>query len=137
MKPKTNSVQDPTTTLAQAEPARVARVARRLFLAIAREWDLSVPEQAKLLGFRDVQSFSEQFLDETFIFIPEIILVRISHLWNIHRAIFTLAPVASRGSWIRHPNAIFSGIAPLALMMRDGDAGLTAVHQYLSAQAHS
>ncbi|MFZ5843120.1 MAG: MbcA/ParS/Xre antitoxin family protein [Pseudomonadota bacterium] len=136
MEPKANSTQDPTAILAQTEPARVARVAKTLFLAIAREWDLSIPEQAQLLGFLDTPSFSEQILDEASN-MPEALLVRISHLWNIHRAIFTLAPMASRGSWIRHPNESFSGNAPLELMMRDGDAGIVAVHQYLSARAHT
>ena len=136
MDPEVNSTQNPTAILTQMEPARAVRVARTLFLAIAHEWDLSVPEQAQLPGFKDTQSFSEQMLDEASS-IPEVLLVRISHLWNIYRATFTLAPSASRDSWIRHPCGAFFGVAPLELMMRDGDAGLVAVHQYLSAQAHT
>lgn len=136
MDPKVNSTQDPTAILTQMEPARVVRVARTLFLAIAHEWDLSIPEQAQLLGFKDTQSFSEQILDEASN-MPEALLVRISHLWNIYRAIFTLTPMAAPSSWIRHPNETFSGIAPLELMIRDGDAAIVAVHQYLSAQAHT
>ena len=136
MEPRVNLVRDPTAILAQTEPARVARVARTLFLAIAREWDLSVAEQAQLLGFIDVQSFSERFLDETSD-ITEASLVRISHMWNIHRAIFALAPIASRGSWIRHPSEDFAGVAPLEIMLREGDAGFVAVHHYLGTKTHT
>ncbi len=124
---------NPSFFLAQSEPAQVARVTKVLLQAIAQDWGLNASEQARLLGLASSESFSEDYLDGSKV-IPEALLIRVSHLWNIHRAITTLVPAISHGTWIRNCSTALAGCSPLEIMLRDGEVGIEAIDQYLGAQ---
>ena len=130
------AIEDPSALLARTEPEDVARVARKLFFAIAKDWQLQLAEQAHLLGFTDVTSFSNDFVAAGSA-VSDTVLLRISHLLNIQHCILTLTPMgSSHGAWIRRSNRHLAGKSVLEVMLLDGDGGIEFIHEYLGAQVH-
>jgi hypothetical protein len=105
------------------------------FFAIARRWELSLDEQAVLLGMdgTDVESLegslnSAALSDET--------RARLRDMMEISDAIHVLLPIPERAdAWVRQPNVapMFGGATALSYMLRGRRSDLRDVARYLVA----
>lgn len=105
------------------------------FFAIARRWELSLDEQAVLLGMdgTDVESLegslnSAALSDET--------RARLRDMMEISDAIHVLLPIPERAdAWVRQPNVapMFGGATALSYMLRGRRSDLRDVALYLVA----
>lgn len=104
------------------------------FKTITREWELTEPEQMKLLGLstlddlRPYLSGKKKLTDDIFL--------RIHYLSQIYIDLHNLLPAASAAnSWVRRPNShrIFMGRNALYCMM-NGKVPIKVVSRYVRAQ---
>lgn len=116
-------------------PRDLAAPALRGFFRLAELWELSVPEQATLLGvprstlFRWRKTGRGEVSRDT--------LERISYLLGIYKALQILLPERKAAdAWIRKPNDAppFGGRSALERMLAGQVADLYAVRRYLDAE---
>lgn len=113
------------------DPART-REALEIFTAIAENWGLSSEQQIILLGSPGRSTFFKWKKEGGVL--PSDTQERISHLYNIHKALEILIPDTKLADeWIKRPNRAFDNEAPLDRALT-GLAGLYEVRRYLDAQ---
>lgn len=113
--------------------------ALRTFSRIAALWAMSESDAARILGLeepemRDMLGRGQPPRTSD---LSDEVLIRISHIIGIYKALQTLLPEADAADrWIRKPNQapLFGGRPALSLLLEDGDQGLLEVRQYLEAQ---
>lgn len=113
------------------EPARTSEILQ-IFSTIADHWDVPTDQQIVLLGSPARSTFFKWKKEGGTL--PSDTQERISHLFNIYKALEILAPdpvLADR--WIRQPNRAFGGESALERALTSL-AGLYEVRQYLDAQ---
>lgn len=125
---------DPAQFLADSDPLKVGRVARRLFLGITSDWALSDAERFQLLGMGDEQTYESWVRNEGVV--SNTILERISLLAGTQQALLSLIPAESTASWIRHTNRAFDGRSALQVMLADGVSGMAQVRSHVETQLH-
>ncbi len=110
--------------------------ALRTFFNIAGVWDLSVPEQMKLLGLTSRSTFYK-WKKAGSGRLPKDTLERISYILGIFKDLQVLLPdVSEADRWIKKPNdaPLFGGRSALDRMLSGHVADLYVVRQYLDAQ---
>lgn len=108
----------------------------RAFVALAEQWQLSVPEQLKLLGVTSRSTFFK-WKREANPRLPRDTLERISYLLGIYKSLRILLPDdAAVIAWVRKPNdaPLFGGKPALERMLSGQVADLFVVRQYLDAE---
>jgi hypothetical protein len=108
----------------------------RAFVALAEQWQLTVPEQLKLLGVASRSTFFK-WKRESSPRLPRDTLERISYLLGIYKSLRILLPDESAvTSWVRKPNdaPLFGGKSALERMLSGQVADLFVVRQYLDAE---
>ena len=116
---------------------RVSCAARRAFLNIADVWSLSDREQIDLLALDDV-AVLEQFRQPSDEALPGDVLLRISYVLGIYRALRILLPPDAADATVRrsNKNVLFGGKSALAMMTTRDLADLAKVQAYLDAQTN-
>ena len=117
-----------------ASPAAAA-AALRTFWKLAETWELSVAEQATLLGVGRTTLY--QWKQGKVGSLDRHLLERLSYLFGIYAALQILFPLARRANeWLRKPNAapVFGGRSALERMLGGQVGDLYVVRQYLDAQ---
>lgn len=112
-------------------PVEIAEVGMKLFLEItAHAWQLTPEQQQKILGIP-----AANFEPEIRTPLNHSMLLIISHLTSIYRALHTIFPDAQQAnSWIKKENSAFDNKAVLQLLM-SGDLNVIArVRHYLVHQ---
>jgi hypothetical protein len=115
--------------------AEAAAAALRTFWRLAEAWQLSVQEQATLLGVGRTTLY--QWKRGVLGPLDRHVLERLSYLFGIYAALQILLPVRERADeWLRKPNAapLFGGRPALERMLGGQVADLFVVRQYLDAQ---
>jgi hypothetical protein len=115
--------------------ARVSGATRRIFLKIAEVWNLSDREQIDLLALDDLAAL-EQFRQPSDEPLLGNVLLRISYVLGIYRALHTLLPHDAADSTVRRPNKneLFGGKSALDLMTSRDLADLAKVRAYYDAR---
>lgn len=112
-----------------------AAAALRTFWKLAEAWELSVAEQATLLGVGRTTLY--QWKQGKVGALDRHQLERLSYLFGIYAALQILFPLARRANeWLRKPNAapLFGGRPALERMLGGQVADLYVVRHYLDAQ---
>ncbi len=112
-----------------------AGAALRTFFNISHAWDLSAPEEQRLLGVPRSTLYAWRAGDYP-ARLDAGTLERLSYLFGIYSALQVLFPVAERAdAWVRKPNTapLFGGESALARMLGGQVADLFQVRQYLDA----
>jgi len=110
--------------------------AQRTFLRLADAWKLSDSEARALLGEPDSWSCVD-WKPGTVCEMSKGVLLRISHLLGIYRALHLLFPDPVQADrWLRQPNAAspFNGKSAIAWACENGPNGVEALHEYLLSQ---
>jgi hypothetical protein len=108
----------------------------RAFSRIAREWNLSVDEQLRLLGEPARSTFFSWRKNPEAAVLPRDTLERLSNLLGIYKSLQILFPdEASADAWIRKPNAAppFGGQSALQRMLAGNVSDLNLVRRYLDS----
>jgi hypothetical protein len=113
----------------------VSGAARRTFLNIAVVWSLTEREQVDLLALDDHAAL-EQFREPRDEALPADVLLRISYLLGIYRALHILLPREAADRTVRRPNknALFDGNSALDLMTTRDLTDLAKVRAYYDGQ---
>ena len=122
------------TPIDLASPAAAA-AALRTFWKLAEAWELSVGEQATLLGVGRTTLY--QWKQGKVGSLDRHGLERLSYLFGIYAALQILFPLARRANeWLKKPNAapLFGGRSALERMLGGQVADLYVVRHYLDAQ---
>jgi len=138
-KPSTPHAQvlDPSR-FAPGNRRRLSAPAIRTFVAIADLWQLTTRERLLILGlpsrstyYRWVKTAREQ--KEMMLTLD--VLLRISAILGIHRALETLFNEREGIAWLRqqHASTVFAGRAPLVWIVSGPQDGLITVRRYLDA----
>jgi len=113
-----------------------AAAALRTFFKIAERWQLSVPQQLRLLDASRSTLYAWRNGDVKAA-LDRAQLERLSYVFGIFKALEMLFPQPGRAdAWIRKPNAapLFGGRSALERMLAGNVADLYVVRQYLDAQ---
>ncbi len=116
--------------------ARMSAAGLRAFSRIAREWNLSVDEQLRLLGEPARSTFFSWRKNPEAAVLPRDTLERLSNLLGIYKSLQILFPdEASADAWIRKPNAAppFGGQSALQRMLAGNVSDLNLVRRYLDS----
>jgi hypothetical protein len=108
----------------------------RAFVALAEQWQLSIPEQLKLLGIASRSTFFK-WKREARPRLPQDTLERISYLLGIYKSLRILLPDDEAViAWVRKPNdaPLFGGKTALERLLSGQVADLFVVRQYLDAE---
>ena len=138
------------TTLPVAEAHRFAPENRRrlsgpglrAFLAIAERWGLGAAERLEILG-RPARStyygWRAKARRRESLTLPVAVLLRISAVLAIHRALCRLFGAAEAAAWLREPHdaPVFGGRPPLALITGGTQESPLIVLRYLNALCQS
>jgi hypothetical protein len=113
----------------------VSGAARRAFLNIAEVWSLTEMEQVDLLALDDLAAL-EQFRQPSDESLPGDVLLRISYLLGIYRALHILLPRNAADDTVRrsNKNVLFGGKSALDLMTTRDLADLAKVRAYFDGQ---
>lgn len=117
--------------------ARVSGPARRVFIRIAEVWSLTERQQVDLLALNDLRALDE-FRRQSDEPLSEAILIRISNVLKIYRALRILFPHGEiANGWVQRPNSnpIFGGTPALVQMTTRQLSDLVRVREYLEAQS--
>ncbi|MBA0456812.1 DUF2384 domain-containing protein [Stenotrophomonas maltophilia] len=123
----------PTDELSRDE---LSGSALRAFFNLAARWELSGLQQRALLG-SPPDAFYEEWARGAYEHIDAEVLVRISYLLGIYKALHILLPdPVQADGWIRRPNMapMFAGNTVLDLICRGGLSELRDVRSYLDGQ---
>lgn len=121
----------PNEVLERQRQRLEAMVALKAVFRIFDIWKLTDEQMKSLLGNPEDKSFSD-FKHVSVYSLSEEILIRISHIMNIYRALRILFPTEQRAaSWVHRSNRAFDGLSALDLMM-GGD--FAQVRNYLNGQ---
>lgn len=110
--------------------------ALRAFFNLAARWDLSGLQQRALLGAPPDASY-EAWVQGAYDHIDDDVLIRISYLLGIYKALHILLPdPVQADGWIRRPNMapMFAGNTVLEFLCRGGLSELRDVRSYLDGQ---
>ena len=108
----------------------------RAFFNIARQWQLSVEEERKLLGEPARATYFKWKKDPASAVLGRDTLERLSYILGIYKALQILLPdPASADAWVRKPNSapLFGGRSALERMLSGNVGDLFVVRQYLDA----
>lgn len=115
--------------------AAISAAAMRTLPNIAREWELTADEMARLLGM-DVQIYQAWSEDPDSARLMPGQRERASYVLGIYKALMILMPLTDHHPrWLRHPNtgAPFQGVPPLDYLLEAGLTGLDEVRRHLDA----
>ncbi len=122
----------PEAVLAKAGSAQVTRTALNLFFGICERWELTLPEQRRLLGEPPERTFYKWRTARAGTLSNDV-LERISYLAGIHKALGILLPNDQDKGWVKRPNAAFGGRSALQRMLGGRVVDLSDVRRYLDA----
>lgn len=120
----------------RSQDRELSRAGISAFLAIAKAWRLTDDEAQALLGVQDRATFCS-WKTAPPIEVPEDVLLRISCVLGIFKALNTLFPDPQQADgWIRRPNAVplLSGHSALERMLAGNEVDLQVVRNYLDAE---
>ena len=123
----------PTDQLSREE---LSGSALRAFFKLAARWDLSGLQQRTLLGSPPDASY-EAWVRGPYEHIDDDVLIRISYLLGIYKALHILLPDSIQADgWIRRPNMapMFAGNTVLEFLCRGGLSELRDVRSCLDGQ---
>lgn len=134
----------PALTDAEAErfaPANRRRLSGpglRAFLAISKRWGLGGAERRETLGCPARSTYygwCAKVRRRESLMLPAAVLLRISAVLTIHRALCRLFDAAEAAAWLRGPHGApdFGGRPPLALITGGTPEGPLTVLRYLNA----
>lgn len=118
------------------DPQRLSKAALQAFFSICTRWELTDAQKRQLLGNpteaiyqRWVRDQSDQRLDED-------VLIRISHLVGIEKALYRLLAPEQADTWVKRPNtaAMFQGRSALDKMLTGNLNDLSEVRRYLEVE---
>ena len=121
-------------SIAQIDPAELARAGLATFFRIADEWRLDAGQQMTLLGLTSRTTFFRWKKSPPAVLPPDT-LERLSHVFAAYKSLQILLPGAAADEWIHRPNSapLFAGRPALELML-NGVAGLFLVRAYLDGE---
>lgn len=122
------------TTIATGA-ACLAGPAIRAFVQVAKQWSLTELEQSAILGQPMEMALASLHAERGNLH-PEI-LVRVSYVLGIYRALHTIFPSRLQADvWIRRSSTaeVFQGASALQLMCSGRIEDLSLVREYLSSQ---
>lgn len=116
----------------------LSRVAVKLLLGIAEEWDLTEEQCCILAGIdapATLQDWRQELgTSEPVINLPPATLKRLSYLVGIYKGLQVLfADPELRKSWIRKPHRDFGGTSVLDRMLAGKADDLVEVHRYVNS----
>lgn len=128
------ALRAPTPTLAEVDPATLARAGLTTFFNIVDEWQLDATQQMALLGLTSRTTFF-RWKKAAPAALPPDTLERLSHVFGIYKSLQLLLPGPAADDWIHEPNdaPLFEGRPALDLMLA-GVAGLFLVRAYLDGE---
>ena len=114
---------------------RLNSVGYALLMDLSKEWSLSLEESYHLLGFKDVDTFSDwqiHGLDNSH---NSYALQMVSHLMAIYQLLHQLFSIPSQANaWFLQPNQAFEGYSCLNYILQNGLVGAGKVRSYLESQ---
>ncbi|WP_306132012.1 MbcA/ParS/Xre antitoxin family protein [Roseivivax marinus] len=126
-----------TITHSEADRRRLSGPGLRSFLRICERWSLTREQQIALLGAQDAAAYdalaaAARDKDPDFM-LPEDVLMRISAVLGIYKALESYLPEQDRIDWLTSPHRglDFDGLRPLRLMMSGEFEDLLMVRRYL------
>jgi hypothetical protein len=115
----------------------VSRVATKLFLEIAKEWNLSDDEISALLGLKGtslIDDWRQTMETDDAIPLSDSVLERLAYLAGVYKRIQQLFSEPEQWkSWIRKPNRDFCNRSALDYMLSGKLDDLKKVHRYLDS----
>ena len=111
-------------------------VALRVFFQISERWGLDEDQQRVLLGCADPAAF-QQWKQGRFTDVAPEILVRVSHVLGIYKALHTIfSDETQANAWLHRKNdaPLFRGETALTVLLDGQGEGLEHVRGYLEAQ---
>ena len=119
-----------------ATRARLSRSAVKGFLRIMEKWKVRDPDARQLLGGISSGSYYALKRGPVQRTLDQDVLIRISLLVGIFKALNILYSKSLADAWITLPNRnpMFRGAAPLAYMVQRGQPGMVFVRQLLDAR---
>ena len=120
----------------ESDPEGLHEAALHGFLWLAELWNLAPEERVRVLGLGDPSALEAWCAHPKEIPGPEV-LIRVSHLFAIHRALTTLIPdQAQVRGWLRRPNgeSRFQGRSPLSMLSSSHIQDLEMVHAILNGR---
>lgn len=125
-----------TTSTENSGADKLPEAALAGFLHLAQLWGLNSEEGSKLLGFED-PSVLDHWCEYPQVSPTPGVLIRISHLVSVHRALTTLIPdPAQVKAWLHHSNGEprFKGQTPMAMLSSRSLEDLETVHAVLNGR---
>lgn len=122
---------------AQPDAAELGRVAAKLFLAIADEWNLSQQQRTVIAGVgrTTLHNWKQRVEADESLTLPVDTLERLSYVAGIYKALQLLLPTRAHwAEWIKKPNRDFGGQSALERMLGGRVVDLADVRRYLDAQ---
>lgn len=119
--------------------SEVSGAAMRIFMEIARRWELDETEQSAVLGGMPIhflRSWKFQATDRGELALDIPVLLRISHVLNIYRGLATLYQTEREQlEWLRRPSRVlpFNGDAPVKLLTSALSRDIEAVRTLVDA----
>lgn len=130
--PRTQAIPD-IPQITGEEAAAMARAAIRLF----ERWNVSDQEAREILGGLPARTYARWKAGEVGR-IDRDLATRLSLLMGIHKGLRYLFSDPERGyAWVKKPNLVFDGRAPVAIMAQGGIFSLARVRVYLDAERGS
>jgi hypothetical protein len=129
-------VTPPAVRHEPAERKRKSGPALRAFVNIAEKWGLDLREQLGLLGWPSKSTFYNWKASAEDVTLPYDVLVRLSLILGIYKALHILYPDAAfADAWIkmRNRNELFGGRTPLEYAL-GGQSALHEVRRLLDAR---
>lgn len=114
---------------------RLNAVAYALLKDLSREWSLSLEESYRLLGFKDVDTFSAWHTHGLDSSNNAYALQMVSDLLAIYQLLQQLFSIrAQANAWFLKPNQAFEGYSCLDYILQNGLVGTGKVRSYLESQ---
>jgi Antitoxin Xre/MbcA/ParS C-terminal toxin-binding domain len=120
----------------RAERERLSSAALSAFFNIMRHWEIRDADARQLLGGISNGPYYQLKKDPGHKVLEADVLVRISYLIGIFKALNSLHGEKLADQWVQLPNAnrIFAGSTPLEYMIRGGVEGMQNVRRLLDAR---
>ena len=116
--------------ITEDEAGALARAAVNLF----RKWELNDAEAREILGGMSPRTYSRWKQGDTGR-IDRDLATRLSLLMGIHKGLRYLFTDPARGyAWVKKPNKVFGGRAPVEIMAQGDIFSLARVREYLDAE---